>query len=32
MLELVLSTGERLRIGNSVNAATMQMVLTAVRG
>jgi hypothetical protein len=31
-LELVLSTGERLRIGNNVNAATLRVVLEAVRG
>jgi transposase-like protein len=31
-LELVLSTGERLRIGNGVNAATLRVVLEAVRG
>ena len=30
-LELVLSTGERLRIGNGVNAATLRLVLDAVR-
>lgn len=32
VLELVLSTGERLRIGNGVNAATLRAVLEAVRG
>ena len=32
VLELVLSTGERLRIGNGVNAATLRVVLEAVRG
>jgi hypothetical protein len=31
-LELVLSTGERLRIGNGVKAATLRVVLEAVRG
>ena len=31
-LELVLRSGERLRIGNEVNAATLRMVLEAVRG
>ena len=31
-LELVLTTGERLRIGNQVNAATLRLVLDAVRG
>jgi hypothetical protein len=31
-LELVLTTGERLRIGNQVDAATLRMVLEAVRG
>ena len=31
-LELVLTTGERLRIGKQVNAATLRMVLSAVRG
>jgi transposase-like protein len=31
-LELLLSTGERLRIGNGVNAATLRVVLEAVRG
>ena len=31
-LELVLSNGERLRIGNHVVAATLQMVLEVVRG
>jgi hypothetical protein len=31
-LELVLSTGERLRIGRNVNAATLRVVLEAVRG
>ena len=31
-LELVLRTGERLRIGNQVDAATLRMVLEAVRG
>jgi hypothetical protein len=31
-LELVLTTGERLRIGNQVNAATLRVVLDAVRG
>lgn len=30
-LELVLSNGERLRIGNAVDAATLRMVLEAVR-
>jgi hypothetical protein len=30
-LELVLSTGERLRIGNGVNAATLRVVLETVR-
>ena len=30
-LELVLSTGERLRIGNGVDAATLRLVLDAVR-
>jgi transposase-like protein len=31
-LELVLSNGERLRIGNHVVAATLRMVLEVVRG
>jgi hypothetical protein len=31
-LELVLRNGERLRIGNQVAAATLRMVLEAVRG
>ncbi len=31
-LELVLRNGERLRIGNEVEAATLRMVLEAVRG
>jgi hypothetical protein len=31
-LELELTTGERLRIGNQVNAATLRLVLDAVRG
>ena len=31
-LELVLRSGERLRIGNEVDAATLRMVLEAVRG
>ena len=31
-LELVLATGERLRIGNQVNAAALRLVLDAVRG
>lgn len=31
-LELVLRNGERLRIGNEVGAATLRMVLEAVRG
>lgn len=31
-LELVLRNGERLRIGNQVGAATLRMVLEAVRG
>jgi hypothetical protein len=31
-LELVLPTGERLRIGKQVEAATLRMVLEAVRG
>ncbi len=31
-LELVLTNGERLRIGNQVEAATLRMVLEAVRG
>ena len=31
-LELVLTTGERLRIGKQVDAATLRMVLSAVRG
>jgi hypothetical protein len=31
-LELVLKGGERLRIGNQVEAATLRMVLEAVRG
>ena len=31
-LELVLTTGERLRIGNGVTAATLRLVLDAVRG
>ena len=31
-LELVLSSGERLRIGAGVDAATLRMVLDAVRG
>ena len=30
-IEVLLSTGERLRIGNSVNAATLRLVLDAVR-
>ena len=30
-LELVLTSGERLRIGNQVNAATLRLVLEAVR-
>ncbi len=29
-IELVLTTGERLRIGNQVNAATLRLVLDAV--
>jgi transposase-like protein len=32
VLELVLSTGDRLRIGNGVNAATLRVVLEAMRG
>jgi transposase-like protein len=32
VLELALSPGERLRIGNGVNAATLRVVLAAVRG
>jgi len=31
-LELVLRNGERLRIGNEVDAATLRIVLEAVRG
>jgi transposase-like protein len=31
-LELMLKNGERLRIGNQVEAATLRMVLEAVRG
>ena len=31
-LELVLRSGERLRIGNEVNAAALRLVLGAVRG
>jgi hypothetical protein len=31
-LELVLASGERLRIGNGVDAATLRLVLEAVRG
>jgi hypothetical protein len=31
-LELVLNNGERLRIGNQVEAATLRMVLEALRG
>jgi len=31
-LELVLTTGERLRIGNQVDAATLRMVWDVVRG
>ena len=31
-LELVLKNGERLRIGNEVDAATLRMVLETVRG
>ena len=31
-LELVLRNGERLRIGNEADAATLRMVLEAVRG
>jgi transposase-like protein len=31
-LELVLRNGERLRIGNQVDAATLRIVLEAVRG
>jgi transposase-like protein len=31
-LELVLKSGERLRIGNQVEAAALRMVLEAVRG
>ena len=31
-LELVLVSGERLRIGNQVNAAALRLVLDAVRG
>jgi transposase-like protein len=31
-LELVLTTGERLLIGNGVNAAVLRLVLDAVRG
>ena len=31
-LELVLTTGERLRIGKQADAATLRMVLSAVRG
>lgn len=30
-IELVLSTGERLRIGNGVDATTLRLVLDAVR-
>lgn len=30
-IELVMPTGERLRIGNQVNAATLRLVLEAVR-
>ena len=30
--ELVLTSGERLRIGNEVDAATLRMVLEVVRG
>jgi len=30
-LELVLNSGERLRIGNGVEAATLRLVLDAVR-
>jgi hypothetical protein len=30
-IELVVSTGERLRIGNGVDAATLRLVLDAVR-
>ncbi|HEX4809494.1 MAG TPA: hypothetical protein VH325_11220 [Bryobacteraceae bacterium] len=30
-IELVLSTGERLRIGNGVNATTLRLVLDSVR-
>ena len=32
VLELVLTSGERLRIGNQVNAETLHMLLEAVRG
>ena len=31
-LELILPGGERLRIGNGVDAATLRLVLEAVRG
>jgi transposase-like protein len=31
-MELVLTSGEPLRIGNQVNAATLRLVLDAVRG
>jgi transposase-like protein len=31
-IELVLTTGERLRMGNQVTAATLRLVLDAVRG
>ena len=30
-LELILATGDRLRIGNGVDATTLRMVLDAVR-
>jgi hypothetical protein len=32
VLELVLGSGERLRIGTGVDAATLRLVLDAVRG
>jgi len=32
VFELVLTSGERLRIGNEVDAATLRMVLEVVRG
>ncbi len=31
VIELILATGDRLRIGNGVDAATLRMVLDAIR-